>query len=321
VAPVTLPPGTAAPVTLPPVSGTVAPVTLPPGTTSPVTLPPVSGTVAPVTLPPVSGTVAPVTLPPGTLPPGTTSPVTLPPVSGTVAPVSLQPAIGTTAPVTLAPVNGTVAPATLSPATLPPSASTSPSSLTLGTLPPTTALLGPTTIAPTSVPVDATYYRGFEQGNFPFVVESTDPVWTTENAIDSTLVWSLSNEMANTGVYSIKTPVLENDAATPGTANATLTMPDLGPGTLYFSVFASVQYPIDALAWFADGQLREGVQESMTAFEQKSIIVEPGAHVFSFMYVYNPEALPVENLPPTGTFPSRTGSVYIDDVYFIPLAL
>ena len=194
--------------------------------------------------------------------------------------------------------------------------------MVLGTLPPTASggLGVPSTIAPTTVPVDATYYRSFEQGDFPFVIESTDPTWTTESSIDSTLVWERSNEQSTTGIYSIKSPILDTDAATPGSANATLTMPDLGPGTLYFSVYAGVQMPIDAFAWFVDGELREAV-EGMTTFEQKSIVVDPGAHVYQFVYAYNPGSFPAENLPPDDVFPNRTGAVYVDDVYFIPLAV
>lgn len=178
----------------------------------------------------------------------------------------------------------------------------------------------PTTIAPTSVPAGATYYRSFEQGDFPFVVEATDPIWTTENSIDGTLVWELTSEMANTGIYSIKSPVLENDAATPGSANVTITVSDSQPGTLFFSIYAGVQMPIDAVAWFVDGELR-GTVEGMTSFEQQSMTVDPGPHVYQFVYAYNPGSFPAENLPPDDVLPNRTGTVYIDDVYFIPLAL
>lgn len=78
--------------------------------------------------------------------------------------------------------------------------------------------------------------------------------------------------------------------------------------------------PIDAVAWFVDGELRESV-EAMTAFEQKSMTVDPGPHVFQFVYAYNPGSFPVANLPPDDVLPNRTGTVYIDDVYFIPLAV
>ena len=171
------------------------------------------------------------------------------------------------------------------------------------------------------MPVEASYYRGFEQGDFPFVIGGTDPTWTTENAIDSTLVWEKTNEKANTGVFSIKSPVLDNDAATPGQANATLTTIDLGPGTLFFSILSEVKLPMGALGWFVDGEFRGGAAEGMTAFEEQSIAVLPGPHVYSFVYAYNPGAIPAVALPPDNLPPNQSGTVYIDDVYFIPLAV
>ena len=349
--------GTVPPTSLSPISSSpVAGGTLPPTSSSPVaggTVPPTAPSSGLGTLPPTSS--SPGTLPPTTLVPATPTTVvpstsapssitgTLPPITSTLPPTSATPTTplgGSLSPSTSAPsaIGGTSAPSTLPPSATVASEipSTIPSSLVLGTLPPTSVdvssapslsniptaigLDAPTTIAPTSIPAGATYYRSFEQGDFPFVIESTDPVWTTESSIDSTLVWTLTSEMANTGIYSIKSPVLENDAATPGSANVTITVPDSQPGTLYFSVNAGVQMPIDAVAWFVDGELR-GTVEGMTSFEQQSITVDPGPHVYQFVYAYNPGSFPAENLPPNDVLPNRTGTVYIDDVYFIPLAL
>jgi len=339
----TLVPGTTAPTSLGTTAGTTAPPvtgTLVPGTTAPTSLgtiagttaPPITGTLVPGTTAPTSlGTTALTTAPPvaGTLIPGTTAPTilgtgvgtTAPPVAGTLipgttAPTILGTAVGTTAP----PVTGTLVPGTTAPTSLGTTAlTTAPPVAGAGTNAPTAGIVG--TIAPTSIPDSSLYYRSFEQGNFPFTVEPEDPVFTTENTVDGALIWSLTTEKAKTGVKSLKTPTLENINGVSSSANLTLSLPDFGAtGELHYSVFNGAQMPFDNLEIIVNDKIMEVLFDATTAFEERVINLEPGVNVVKFVYKYNPASLPVANLPPPDAFPNRIGTVFIDDVYYIPSA-
>jgi hypothetical protein len=190
----------------------------------------------------------------------------------------------------------------------------------VGTLPPVVAT--PTTTAPTLVPDLALWYRSFEQLDFPFIVEEEDPVITTENAADSALVWTLTEEKANLGVRSVKSPQLENVGGIAGSANLTISLPDYGgPGDLYFSLFAGTQMPMDSVEINVNGEIREVIFEAMTAFEQRVLNLGPGPNVVQFAYKYNPTGIPVENFPPSDVFPNRIGTAFVDDVYYVPAAI
>jgi hypothetical protein len=188
-----------------------------------------------------------------------------------------------------------------------------------GTISPTAGIVG--TIAPTSIPDSSRYYRSFEQGNFPFTVEPEDPAFTTENTVDGTLIWSLTTEKAKTGVKSLKTPTLENADAVSSSANLTLSLPDYGAtGELHYSVFNGAQMPFDNLEIIVNDKIMEVLFDATTSFEDRVINLESGLNVVKFVYKYNPASLPVANLPPPDVFPNRIGSVFIDDVYYIPSA-
>ncbi|KAL7542521.1 hypothetical protein ACHAXR_011851 [Thalassiosira sp. AJA248-18] len=161
-------------------------------------------------------------------------------------------------------------------------------------------------IAPTLIPPGAIYYDGFEEGTFP-----GDPEWST--AGDG--LWELTTERSNSGVYSIKSPDLSNEAITSGTANVTIfTDPNWGAGTLVLSILAGVSMPYDDLLYYVDGTVR-GQMTEKTDFETLQLQFGPGPHTITFSYNYNPVGLTV--FPPED--PARIGAVFIDDVYFLPM--
>jgi hypothetical protein len=182
-------------------------------------------------------------------------------------------------------------------------------------------VIGGTTIAPTLVPEDALYYRSFEQGNFPFTVEEEDPVVTTENVIDASLVWAVTGEKANLGVKSVKSPILENEAGIQASANLTISLPDYGAGALYYSVFSGAQMPVDSLEISVNGVIDNSIFEPMTSFEQRFVALGIGANVVTFTYKYNPGSLPTIGFPSASAMPDRIGTVFIDDVYYKPLVI
>mmetsp|Transcript_9622 Transcript_9622/g.21698 ORF Transcript_9622/g.21698 Transcript_9622/m.21698 type:complete len:825 (+) Transcript_9622:721-3195(+) len=343
-----------APTTFPtysPVSDTASPVA---GTLSP-TISPIAGTSSPA-IGPIAGTLSPTvaTLSPTSSPvAGTVSPAASP-IVGTLPPTLTQTASPTSlgaspsAYPSLMPSN--LPSVSANPSSMPsssPSVSANPSTLgTAGDVPSgmpsnmpsnmpsetpsgmpsalpsvvgTSAPVGSTTSAPTSVPDGANYFRGFEQGDFPFVLEQDDPIWTTTNDDDEDLVWELTTERVNSGVYSIKSPVLENDDKIPSTANVTMDMPDYGIGALYYSVLASIQMPFDQFEVYVDGVSRSVVTDPMTEFEERVIQLGPGPHRFDFVYKFNPSNVPAQGFPPASAFPDRIGAVFIDDVYFVPI--
>ncbi|KAL3768921.1 hypothetical protein ACHAW5_001319 [Stephanodiscus triporus] len=175
--------------------------------------------------------------------------------------------------------------------------------------------ISPTTIAPTATPVGATYYRGFEQGGFPFVVDATDPVWTTDPAPGG---WERTTEGPYAGAYSLRSPVLDNDAKSQAESRLTVSLPDYGIGELHFYVLAGIQLPFDSFEYIVDGVSRGAIEEPMTAYEERIVQLGPGPHSVEFVYKFNPLNAPPENFLVDGVGADYAGFVYIDDVYFVP---
>lgn len=173
---------------------------------------------------------------------------------------------------------------------------------------PTTQIGGAgSSLAPTiSFPPVASYTEGFEKGVFP-----VEP-WTTEG--DGS--WEITTERSNSGVYSIKSPTLNDGGLTSKTSSVTFTTaPDFGGGTFVFRVLAGVQMPIDDLLYFVDDVLVSQLTAAIE-WETVSINLEPGEHKVRFDYKYNPIGL--EQLPPAS--PDHIGAAFIDDVFIIPAA-
>ena len=169
---------------------------------------------------------------------------------------------------------------------------------------------GPSTAAPTSFPGGAVYFRGFEQG---FLSPDLDPEWSTEGDAP----WERTNEQAASGVFSIRSPELSNVELTPGASNVTLVTDAWPAGSLFFSVYPSVEMPFDGFSYFVNGSPSgEGPnQVNPAGFEEREIQLGPGPNEITFSYQYNP--IPLEDdFPPEQ--PGRIGAVFLDDVYFVP---
>ena len=193
----------------------------------------------------------------------------------------------------------------------------------VGTASPTSSPVAAGT-SPTSSPVaagtpeGASYYQSFEVGTFPFADDEGDPIWSTTNLDAPTLIWEVTDEEAATGIYSLKNPILDNEPKVPSQTNLTLIMPDQGSGALHFSVLAGNQMPFDQFEYSVDGVSRGFINDPRTEFEELVLQVGPGAHIFDFVYKFNPQNIPALGFPPPEAFPERTGLVYVDDVYFVP---
>ena len=177
------------------------------------------------------------------------------------------------------------------------------------------------TIAPTSVPDGSAYYIGFEQGDFPFSRDSTDTEWQTANDEDPSKVWELTKERANNGTFSLKTPNLQTESMAKSSANLTLFLSaDYGTvGTLYYSMLTGAQNPFDIILVAVDGVERRAIRSNdpNTAFERFN---ETGVRSrIDFIYRFNPFNVAPGGFPPEDAFPNRTGVVYVDDVYYVPL--
>jgi hypothetical protein len=240
-----------------------------------------------------------------TLQPVTTVPTaeggTAQPTDGTAAPSTPSPnQSSTSSPVD---VPTTVAPTVLLRPTSTPSLNSS--SLNETTAPSIAAI--PSTIAPTSTPVGALYYTGFETGKFP-----NDGFWTTSESAP----WLIDTDRVHSGVYSIRSPDFETEELTPRDSNVTFTTSDDFPaGNLLLSILAGTQMPFDDVQYFVDDVYR-GQFAGMSDFEPVSIELGPGKHNVVFTYKYNPVNLPA--FPPKGDY-DHIGAIYIDDVYFLPM--
>ena len=258
-------------------------------------------------------------------------PITPPPVpdtattSPTVSRTTEPPVVGTPSPILV----GTVLPTTPSPSSSVTNVASTelptPTGTTIaGTASPTSSPVAGGTSAPTlptpptSTPDDAIYYQSFEVGTFPFADQEGDPIWSTTNNDAPTLIWEVTDEEAATGIYSLKNPILDNEPKVPSQTNLTLIMPDQGAGALHFSVLAGNQMPFDQFEYSVDGVSRGSINDPRTEFEEIVLQVGPGAHIFDFVYKFNPQNIPAEGFPPPEAFPGRTGLVYVDNVYFVP---
>ena len=173
-----------------------------------------------------------------------------------------------------------------------------------------TPATGTSSGGPTIIPDGAVYYDGFEQATFP-----DDPEWSTNG--DG--AWELTTERAASGIYSIKSPDLSNEAYTPSSSNVTLSFldPDFEGGTLVLSVMPGIVEPFDNLEYFVNGVSRGvlSAPKEVGEFEILEMSLQAGPQEITFQYNYNPYSL--DALPPSP--PDMIGAVYIDDVRIEPV--
>jgi len=125
------------------------------------------------------------------------------------------------------------------------------------------------------------------------------------------LNWELTKEEAYTGVYSIRSPDLSNDDFEQLQANVVLmTDEDVGDSTLTFSLFSTLNFPADGMAIFVDGENINTITEPTVGWETFEIILGPGPHEVTWVYVYDP-------LAEGGDLP-EPGMTFIDEVYITP---
>jgi len=247
------------------------------------------------------GTMPPV-MSPGTSPPtmeGTSMPTSASTTSVSSVP-NMQPS--STMPTTLPVPTTSRLPTPVSGSTLP-----TPSSTNITSIAPTpSAPTGSGSIPPTFLfPPDAIHINSFEQATFP------DEEWSTEGDA----VWSLTNEKANTGVYSIRSGILRDSGIDPKNSNVTFTTtPDFIGGIINLSILADTQMPIDDCLYFIDG-IFGGIVPSSSEWEFVSVPLAAGEHTVMVSYKYNP--LSQDDLPPPSG--NTTGAVYIDDVFILSL--
>jgi len=174
----------------------------------------------------------------------------------------------------------------------------------------------PTTLLP---PI---YYQSFEDPvpiAFPFdEVQPVTTAWNSVNIDNNDLIWEQSDERSNTGMYSMKSPILETVDKVSASSNLTLVLGDNGAGALHFSVLAGNQMPYDWFEYAVDGVVQGVISDPSNQFEERAVQVGPGSHTFDFVYSFNPQNIPGQGFPPDGSAPNRSGAVFIDDVYFIP---
>jgi hypothetical protein len=56
----------------------------------------------------------------------------------------------------------------------------------------------------------------------------------------------------------------------------------------------------------------------MTAYEERIVIMGPGAHIVEFVYRFDPQDAPSLTGMPDWVESDYAGTVHIDDVYFVP---
>jgi len=131
--------------------------------------------------------------------------------------------------------------------------------------------------------------------------------------------WEFTTAKANTGVYSVRSPNLDNEERIQGSSNFTLSAPPgLSGGVFYFSILAGVVLPFDIIEYYVDGLpvSSGGDVVEMTDFEQRSFNLPPGFRKVDFVYKYNPLGISKEEFPPEP--PHRIGAVFLDDIFFEP---
>ncbi|KAL7548230.1 hypothetical protein ACHAWF_011520, partial [Thalassiosira exigua] len=309
----------------PPIEGstsrpTDAPATMAPTPSGMTPQPPDTPTTSAPTPAPMEGATSRPTDTPTTTAP-TPSGMTSRPTGSPVAGATPQP---TDAPTTYVPTPAPMEGATSRPTNAPTTTAPTPSGVTgAPTQGPTleatdgdTATTAPTagvpgTFSPTALPPDAAYFNGFEKGSLDVY-----PEWSSTGDGE----WIVTSEEAASGIYSVRSPDLDNDDATPSSSNLTLTTDaDWGGGTLLFDFYGGAVIPFDVVNFYVDGEPRGGGQavEGMTGFQQQNLTLGPGGRVVTFEYKYNPLNFPASGLPPDAAFPDRT-HVFIDNVYFVP---
>ena len=130
--------------------------------------------------------------------------------------------------------------------------------------------------------------------------------------------WEWTTEGPYAGAYSLRSPVLENDAMSPAESRLIVSLPDYGLGELRFYVRAGIRLPYDSFEYIVDGVSRGTIEELMTAYEERIVIMGPGAHVVEFVYGFNPQDAPSLTGMPDWVESDYAGTVHIDDVYFLP---
>ena len=80
-----------------------------------------------------------------------------------------------------------------------------------------------------------------------------------------------------------------------------------------FSILAGTNMPFDDVIYYVD-DVQVGQAGEMTDFESREIPLETGGHIITFSYKVNPAG--IDTFPPLPL--ERIGSVFIDDVYFLP---
>ena len=130
-----------------------------------------------------------------------------------------------------------------------------------------------------------------------------------EEEDESSIYWALTTNEAATGVYSIKSPDLNNDDHTPWSAYVTLTTgDDWGEGYLTFSLLWDLNYPAADLLWYVDDEFYEMIPaDPSEGWESFQIYLQPGEHKVTWEYAYNPEDY---------DDPPEAGVVFIDAIYF-----
>jgi len=255
----------------------------------------------PTTLPPIPSvpkTESPITPIPTELPvekPTSSSPT----VGSSIVTATGSPTQGKTNPPSFAEVSNTISPTV---------GSEPDESVTNSPTVSSEAVGGGSTAGPTITPQGATYYTGFEKGTFT----QGYPDWSTSGGGE----WEITNEYVNSGVYSIRSPILENEERIPKSSEVILTTGEDWPeGTLILSILAGTQMPFDNVVYYVDDQQRGFLTEAEDpTFITQQIQLSPGQHEIKFEYNFNPLNIP--QFPPEQT--GRLGGVFIDDVYFLP---
>ena len=132
-----------------------------------------------------------------------------------------------------------------------------------------------------------------------------------DDAEKDNVFWSISKKEAATGVYSLQSPDLTNDAGDPQASSVTfVTDEDWPRGVLSFAALWDTNWPGSDLSWYVDGRYYGWVPEAaVERWETFEIYLEAGRHEVTWEFLYNPKD---EDDPPPG------GVAFLDDVYFAP---
>ncbi|KAL3817054.1 hypothetical protein ACHAXA_000104 [Cyclostephanos tholiformis] len=104
----------------------------------------------------------------------------------------------------------------------------------------------------------------------------------------------------------------------PAESRLVVALPDYGIGELHFYVLAGLRLPYDSFEYIVDGVSRGIIEELMMAYDERIVQMGPGAHSVEFVYKFNPQDASSLTGMPDWTGADFAGTVYIDDVYFVP---